>query len=248
MTDNQQPRLEEQVISTAVEMGLSSQLDKVEDIHVDVHTNLIDVVQGHANSVSITAQGMVVKKDIRIKEMEMLTNSIDINPLSAIFGELKLEQPTDALVRVVLTEKDINLALNSNYVRSQIKPFELNVNERTVTFKLREMEVRIADNDRIEISGNTKLEDRNESNLLGFRASIYPAGVSHPILLESFQCAPGQTIPLDITCALINKFQELVSSPYLEFDGTAFKINQLEVKDGELCVYLQLYVKNIPSL
>ncbi len=248
MTDNQQPRLEEQVISTAVEMGLSSQLDKVEDIHVNVNTNLIDVVQGHVNSVSIAAQGMVVKKDIRVKEMEMLTNSIDINPLSAIFGELKLDQPTDAIVRVVLTEKDINSALKSNYVRSQMQTLDLNVNGRTVSFKLREMEVRLADNGQIEISGNTWLKEKDESKLLGFRAAIYPATDSNPILLESFQCTPGQSISLDITCALMNKLQELVNLPYFEFDGTAFKVNKLEVKEGEIIVYLQLYVKEIPSL
>lgn len=248
MTDNQQPRLEEQVISTAVEMGLSSQLDEVEKIHVDVHTNLMDVVQGHANSVSIAAQGMVIKKDIRVQEMEMQTDPIDINPLSAIFGELKLDNPANAIVRVVLTEKDINCAINSKYVRSQMPFLELNVKEKVVTFKLREMEVNLLDNCRIKISGNTKIEETDKSSLLGFRASIYPATATHPILLESFECAPGQSISLDIVCALINQIQELINLPYFEFEGTAFKLNSLEVKEGELTLYLQLYVKEIPSL
>lgn len=248
MTERQQPRLEEQVISTAVEMGVSSQLDEVEEIHVDVRTNLMDMVQGHVNSVSISAQGMVVKKDIRVQEMQILTDSIDINPLSAIFGEIKLDNPANALVRIVLTEKDINSALNSNYVRRQMQTLDVNVDARTVSFKLREMEVRLTERGRIEISGNSWLKEKDETNLLGFRAAIYPANDSHPILLESFQCAPGQSIPLDITCALINKLQELVNLPYLEFEGTAFKVNKLEIKEGELIVYIQLFVKEIPSM
>ena len=77
--------LEEQVVSKAVEMTLSSQLDSAEKIEVDVQTDLSEIIQGKAEGVAISGQGLVMQKDIRIQEMEWQTNGVDINPLSALF-------------------------------------------------------------------------------------------------------------------------------------------------------------------
>ena len=48
-----EPRLEEQALSLAAEMTLSSQMDEVENIDVDVRSDLLKVVHGEVDSVSI---------------------------------------------------------------------------------------------------------------------------------------------------------------------------------------------------
>jgi hypothetical protein len=78
-----EPRLEEQALSGAAEITISTQLDEVENIDVDVRTNLLKMIQGQADSVSIAGDGLVMQKDIRVHEMELHTNTIAINPLRA---------------------------------------------------------------------------------------------------------------------------------------------------------------------
>ncbi|MGA9379223.1 MAG: LmeA family phospholipid-binding protein [Phormidium sp.] len=48
-----QPGLGEQVLSKATEIGLSTQLDEVEELNVDIRTNPIQVMQGELESVSM---------------------------------------------------------------------------------------------------------------------------------------------------------------------------------------------------
>jgi hypothetical protein len=59
-----EPRLEEQALSGAAEITISTQLDEVENIDVDVRTNLLKMIQGQADSVSIAGEGLVMQKDI----------------------------------------------------------------------------------------------------------------------------------------------------------------------------------------
>src|SRR4028118_367017 len=92
-------RLDEQAISKAAEIGLSSQLDEAEKIDIDIKTDLLKAVQGQVDSVAIAGQGLVIQKDIRVQEMELHTDSIDINPLSALFGQIELNQSVDATAR-----------------------------------------------------------------------------------------------------------------------------------------------------
>ncbi|PSP11299.1 MAG: hypothetical protein BRC49_08150 [Cyanobacteria bacterium SW_10_48_33] len=50
-------------------------------------------------------------KDLRLEEVVLQTDSIAINPLSTALGKIELTQPTNASVRLVVTEADLNLSL-----------------------------------------------------------------------------------------------------------------------------------------
>lgn len=75
-----EPRLEEQALNMAAEIGISTQVDEAEKINVDVQTDLLKVIQGQADSVAIAGKGVVIQEDIRVQEMELQTDSIAINP------------------------------------------------------------------------------------------------------------------------------------------------------------------------
>lgn len=245
--DNTAP-LEAQVISAAVEMGLSSQLDTVEEINVNVRTDLLNMVQGQVDSVSVSAQGLVMQKDIRVQEMEMQTDSIAINPLSAIFGDIKLTQPTGAAARVVLTERDINRALKSDYVRRKMQSLALNVDGKTVILEPQQIQIQLPGEGKVECSGKIWLHEGENSRLLSFIGIIQPRTSSQPLLLEAFQCSPGDGISLELMIPLLHKVKELLDLPYYEMEGTAFRVKNMEVQEGSLTVYAEAYVRQIPSL
>src|SRR5690242_10505338 len=96
-----QRRLEEHILAQAAEKTLSNQLDEVEQINVDVHTDLLKVAQGQVEEITLSGQGLVLQKDIRVQEIKVKTDSIAINPLSAIFGQIELNEPVNAIARIV---------------------------------------------------------------------------------------------------------------------------------------------------
>lgn len=242
-----EPRLEEQALSEAAEMTISTQLDEVENIDVDIRTNLLKMVQGQVESVSIVGQGLVIQQDVRVHEMELHTDSIAINPLSALFGQIQLDQAVDATARLVLTEQDINRALNSDYIRDKFPSWELNVEGQIVTLKPQQLKVDLSTSTKIAVSGAILLQEKAKSQAIAFTAVISPRTRSQPLLLEAFQCTDGQGISLELAIALMHKAKELVNLPFLDWEGMTFRIKELEVQQGKLTVQTEAYVRQIPD-
>ncbi|HEY9598145.1 MAG TPA: DUF2993 domain-containing protein [Cyanophyceae cyanobacterium] len=245
MTDK--PALEEQAISEAVEVSLLTQLDQVENIEVDVRTNLLKMIQGKVDSVSIAGQGLVIEKDIRVHEMEVYTDRIAINPLNAIVGKIDLNHPVQAIVRLVLTEQDINHALNSDYVRSKLQPLELNVEGESVTFELQQLNVELPGGCKIKFNGTTLLHESGKTRRVRFMAAIRVPNSLQPLVLESFDCTQGGGISLKLAIALLTKIEELMSLPYFDWDTMAFQLQSLELNQGSLTVYTSVYVRQLPE-
>ena len=245
MSQDKKEQLEEQVLSKAAEIGLSSQLDEVDKLDVDVRTDVFKILQGQVDSVSVTGKGLV-QKDIRVEEIEIHVDNIAIDILSAIFGEFELDQPTDATARVVLTEQDINRALNSEYVRSKLSPLELNVDGELATIELQlPVELKLPGDGKMVFSGGMLLHESSHTQQIGFIGVIHPRTSKQPLLLEAFSCTPGQGISLELNIALMQKAKELLSLPYYEIQGTAFRIKDMEVQKGSLTVQVEAHLQTL---
>ena len=135
--------LGEQAINKAAEIGISNQLDEVEKLDVNIETDPLKLVSGSVDSVEIIGEGLVMKQDLRIEEMQLQTGSVSINPISAAFGKIELDRPTEAEAHVVLTEEDINRAFNSDFLHKKMEKLDVHVNgelakvdNRTIEFGL----------------------------------------------------------------------------------------------------------------
>jgi hypothetical protein len=242
-----EPRLEEQALSEAAEMAIAAQVDEVENIDVEVHTDLLKMVQGQADSVSIAAQGVVMQKDIRVQDLEVHTDRIAIDLLHTIFGQVELEKPLDAAARVVLTEEDLNRALNSDYVRSQFQSLELNVEGQIITLEPQQLKIHLSDAGKIGCSGTVVLHDAGTTRPMGFTALIRLPVMKQPLLLEAFQCTQGEGISLELALTFLNKARELMDLPYFEIEGVALSIKKLDVQLGKLTLYTDAYVRQLPE-
>ena len=243
-----EPRLEEQALSLAVEKMLSSQLDEAEKIDVDVRTDLLEIVQGEADSVSVTGQGLVMQKDIRVQEMDLHTDSIAINPLSALFGQIQLNQSVDATARLVLTEPDINRALNSDYIRSKIPNLELNVFGQTAIIEPVQIELHLPGDGKMIFTADTLLHDEiGKTKQIGFTAVMLVKTGEQPLLLEGFNCTPGQGISLELAIAFMQKVRELLNLPSYEIEGMALRVKDVDVQEGRLTLHTEAHVTQLPS-
>lgn len=246
-----EPQMGEQALSRAAEMMLSSQLDTAEKIDVDVRTNLLNVVQGEVDSVSVTGHGLVMQKDIRVQEMELHTDHISINPLSAILGKFELNQAIDATARLVLTEQDINRTLNCNYVRNKLQNFELDVEGQTAIVEPLHMELHLPSDGRMIFTADTLLHNEiGKTKKIGFTAVILVKTDEQPLLIEGFNCTSGQGVSIELVSAFMRKLGEVVNSSHVEFEleEMALRVKDIDVQEGILTLHAEAHVKHLPSL
>ncbi|MBW4620109.1 MAG: DUF2993 domain-containing protein [Cyanosarcina radialis HA8281-LM2] len=242
-----EPRIEEQMLSQLAKSQLEDRLDRVTKLDVDLHTNLLDIVQGKVNSAVVSGQGLVLNRDIRIEEIEIQTEEVGINPLNAIFNKVELNNPVNARVRMVLREEDLNSILNSDDVDSQLPPLELEVDDCVVRIDLqRPLQLHLPDNRRMIFQGNALLQKTSYSQLVGFTAVICPRTRHQPLLVEEFRCHDGQGIPLELTATLMQKFKDLLELPYYKWDEILFQVREMYVEPGSLIAEIDLRIEDLP--
>ncbi|MEA5626017.1 DUF2993 domain-containing protein [Nostoc sp. UHCC 0251] len=240
-------RLEETFLSHEAERRISEKLDEAEKIEIDVQTDLLKIVQGQADGVSVAGQGLVIQEGIRVQEIKLQTDSIAINPFNAIFGQIEFNEPVNAIARIKVTEVDINHALTSDLIRSQMQKLNLDVDGEIVSFEPQKIEIFLPGDGKIECRGKVLLKERENTRPFTYTALLRPRTNSQPAMLESFNCTEGEGVSIELATALMQKAKELMNTPYFKWEDITFSIKDIKVEIGSLILLLETQVKQIPS-
>ncbi|MCW5314198.1 LmeA family phospholipid-binding protein [Nostoc sp. KVJ3] len=240
-------RFEEKLISQEAEKRISETLDGVEKIEIDVQTDLLKIFQGQADGVSVAGLGLVIQEGVRVQEIKLQTDSIAINPFSALFGQIQLNEPVNTIARIILTEVDINHALASDFVRTQMQNLELNVDGKIVSFEPQQIQVFLPGAGKIECKGKVLLKEMGNTRPFAYTAIALPRTHSQPTLLESFHCTEGGGISIELVTAFMLKAKELMNTPSFKWKEMEFNIKDIKVEIGSLILLVETQMKQIPS-
>lgn len=243
---SEQQGLGEQALNKAAEIGLSSQLDEVEQLDVNIKTDPLKALGGQVDSVTIKGEGMVMQKDLRMEEMDMQVNNVAINPMSAAFGKIELTQPAQGSARVVLLEADINRAFNSEYVRNQLQNTPIEINGQPTTIKPQQVDFHLPGEGKVALKASVLLGD-NETKQVAFTAVPRVAAGGKTVTLEDVQYEEGEERSPELTKALVDQTSEMLNLSNFDLEGMTLKINNLEVEAGKLTLQAEAYVEQIPT-
>ncbi|MBD1927289.1 DUF2993 domain-containing protein [Trichocoleus sp. FACHB-90] len=247
MTTNNDSSLGQQALNKAAEIGLSSQLDKADKLEVDVEADPLSLVQGKVNSVTIEGEGLVMKGDLRMEELDMEMTNIDINPLSAAFGKIELNKPTEASTRVVLTEADVNRAFNSEYVGSMLQNQQVQVNGQPMTIDTKKVDFRLPGEGKVALNTTVFLRETGETKQVSFTAVPRVSANGQNVSLEDVQYTEGEELSPELTKGLLDKASELLNLSNFDLEGMSLRIKQLNAEAGKLTVIAEAHVEKIPS-
>lgn len=241
-----EPRtIEERILSQAVEKRLSTELDQIKKIEVDVQTDIGKIVQGQLDGISLTGEGLVIQENLRVQEINLQTESIDIDPFSVIFGQLKLNQPVNAIARITIREADINRALSTDLVRNLLECVELQVNNQIVSLIPEQIEIFLPEDGKIGIRGKMLIKEIANTHVLGYTAILQTQTELKTLLLESFQCTEGKGIAIELILACIQKIKDLINLPDFEWGEMRFCIQDIKVENKMLILLVKADVRQI---
>lgn len=237
--------LGKQAISKAAEIGFSSQLDEAKELDVEIETNLLEVLQGKVDSVSVTGKKLV-QGDLHLEEMEMHIGSINIDVMSAAFGDIKLTKPTDATARFVLTEQDISRALSSELVHNQLQNLKVQVDSQPITVDVQQAEFFLPGNGRIGVRTEVFLQEISETHLVTFTA-VPNLEQNGTISLKDVEYSEGKNLSPEITKTLQDKITQLLKMRDFVLEGMSLHITDLEVQKDSMIIQSQSHVERLPS-
>lgn len=231
MSDEQ--NLGEQALDKVAEMALTSQLDQVEDVNVDIRTDPVKLMQGKLDSVAIAGEGMTMKQDLRVEAIGISTDSVAINPLKAVLGEIELTQPTDAQVQVLLSEADLNRALGSDYLRNKMQNLEIEVQGEPLVIDIHQAILKLPGNG--EMAFESDIVQHGNSETKHFSAVTKPSikDDGYRIDLEILS-AEGDRLSLDFVSALLGKIAELLDLRNFDLNGSSLQLKDFDVRTGKI--------------
>lgn len=240
------PGLGEQALDKAVEIGISSQLDEVENLDVNIKTDPLKLVQGQVEDVKIAGDGLVMQKDLRVTQLDMHMTEVAINPLSVAFGKIELTKSTDASVRAVLTESDINRAFNSDYVRNQLQSLQVNVNGQPTTISTQQVDFRLPGDRQVALNAVVLLPD-NQTQQVAFSAVPVVSSDGQTVALENVEYGEGEELSPELTKALVDQTSAILNLSSFDLEGMSLRIKNLQVEAGKLTIQAEAHVEKIPT-
>ncbi len=241
------PDLGEQALNKVAEIGLSSQLDEVENLDVEVQTDPLKLVSGAVDRVSISGEGLVMQQDLRVEQMELKTGQVSINPISAAFGKIELQHPTDAEAFIVLTEADINRAFNSDYIRSKMQGEPITLNGQPQTIDTQAVNFHLPDTEKVSLGAELKIRETGEVKRIALTTVPRVSGNGQQVQLEEIQCMEGEGLSLELARALLEKASELLDLRNFELEGMDFRLTRLTLEPGRMLMHGKAYIEQFPS-
>ena len=234
--------LGEQALNKMAEMALSTQMEEADKLTVQVKTDPSKLARGEVESIAIDGEGLVMQPDLRVEELELQIGRVTVKPLSAIFGKIELTQPSSGTVRIVLTENNINSALNAESFHKQLGQTLLQ--EGQVKIELEHIGCVLQADGRMVLNAEI-VSGEPAATQHTVTAMPQADAASQGIVLKDIQYTEGKDSPL--TDALLAKTTELLNLRNLEMEGMSLRIQQIDVEAGRMTLQGEAYIENFPS-
>ena len=231
-------RLVSKVVSTAI-AALFKRTDKL-DATVRAEP-VAKLLQGSVDGFDFIGQGMLMYNGLRIDAMELYLQAVAID-FGAIFqGQVKLKQPTQATMRVVLTESDLTTSFNTSFVVGKLQ--QVQYEGQALQFKQTQMtlnqdksvrvqtQIQVGDNPEpfaVDITANLEVQERRRIQFVNATFG-------------------GDEAAQKLGQALIAHVNHILDLDKFALEGTQLRVDQLRVQDQRLVFYGTAQINQFPQ-
>ena len=239
--------LGEQALNKIAKLALSSQLEDSDSLEVKINTAPEKLANGELESLLIEGKGLVIETDLRLQVLEIAMNAIAVKPLKALTGKIELTQSTEGTARIVLTETDLNRALNSPNLRAKINVLDTYL-LTGVKLTVPQKKCQLREDGTVAVEALVELQPSGETKEVAFTTTpkIAPGGRS--VVLEDVRYEPGKEVSQELTQAFLDKAGKMLDLRNFEKKGLALRIRHLTVEAGQIILSAAADITQFPTL
>lgn len=234
-------------VEQVAQSAIRDQLYEAESLAVRIDsTPNWQIAQGRVDRVRIAGRGIYPIADLRIAVLEIETDPIALQPDGLRSGELQLDQPLNAGVRLVLSRDDLNRALQSPALTEPLRNLNLDAfsapDQPLDRYEFVQPQVEFLDNDRLRFQ--VTLQSQQASTQLAIQAEtgIRWIGGRQLELIEPTVTINDRPLPRQLLTLLLGGISQRLDLARLEAQGITVRVLDWEVQpDGiELAAFVQL--------
>ena len=240
--------LGEQALNKIAELALSSQLEDSDSLEVKIDTAPEKLAKGELKSLLIEGKGLVIETDLRLQVLEIEMKEIAVDPLKALTGNIELTQPTEGTAHLVLTESDLNRALNSLELRGKIDVLDTYLSTGQDKLTVPQKKCQLREDGTIEVEALVELQPSGKTKELAFTTTPKVSLGGRGVVLEDVQYKSGKEVSEDLTQAFLDKAEKMLDLHNFEKPGLALRIHSLTVEAGRIILLAIADITQFPTL
>ncbi len=220
---------------------IKTRTENVEQLQVRVeNTPSYQIIEGKAQKIRIASRGLEPIKNVRIEVLELETDPLSVDLETIQTGKKKfseaLKEPLQGGIRLVLTEKDLNQALNSKNIQKQIQKI-ISDSEQT-DFEIINCRLNLLPNNRLEIETEVKLLRFEKEDILNITLNLGLKMVQgHKIeIIEPQGTLNGRKLSSKLLQGFADNINQRLDFHSLEDSGILIRLLQWEITDQTINV------------
>ncbi|MBW4621806.1 MAG: DUF2993 domain-containing protein [Cyanosarcina radialis HA8281-LM2] len=212
------------------------------------------LLQGSIDSFKMSGRGLVIRRDFRVEEMSFETDAVSIDFSSALQGQLRLKQSTQAIAQVMLSEDDLNRSFQAELVKKRLQNLslpELTALSGGQPVSFGEVQVELLPNNRLRIVAEADLSDVGKVPICltatlaverRRRIAFQDPQFEAEAIPEALRATAQQ-----LTAILAEILDNMVDLDRFDLDGVTMRVNRLETQGKMLVFSGYAQIDRIPS-
>jgi len=232
----------DRLVSKVVGTAISALFKRSEKIEANVRAEPVaKLLQGSVDGFDFIGNGMLMYNGLRIAVMELYLQAVSID-FSAIFtGQVKLRQPTQASLRVVLTEEDLTDSFNTPFVVEKLQRLQYQGEPLTFTKTL----MTITPEKALRIQSGILLGNSEEPIQVDFTTQVEVQD-RQKIRFVDVQYSGNQE-EINLSQALVNHVNDLLNLDKFALDGTQLRVDRLRIQNNSVIFYGSAQINQFPK-
>ncbi|MEO0375900.1 MAG: DUF2993 domain-containing protein [Cyanobacteria bacterium P01_A01_bin.17] len=233
----------DQLVSKVVETAVASLLKQTEKLEVKVRAEPVSkLLQGSVDGFDFSGQELLMHSGLRVDRMEFYLQALSIDFGSLLRGHVELRQPTQASMRIALTEDDLTASFNTDFLKEKLQ--QLSFEGQPLMFE--QTQITINDEDQslrmqswvrkgraeqlfeIDITARVVIEDR------------------HKLQFVDVACR-GDQESVELGQVLTQHVNNLLDLDQFSLEGMQLRVDQLRLRNKQLTLYGVAHIEKFPQ-
>jgi hypothetical protein len=232
----------DKIVSKAVSAAISALFKRTGKIEANVRAEPVaKLLQGSVDGFDFIGNGMLMYNGLRIEDMELYVEAVSID-FGAIFkGQVQLRQPTQATMRVMLTEEDLTNSFNTPFVVEKLQKLEYE--GQSLNFQNTKMKVN--DDKSLGIQSQIRLGNTSEIIDVDITAQLQVEERRKLQFVDVVYQGNEQAIALGK--ALIDHVNALLDLDKFALDGTQLRVDRVRIRNQQIIFYGMAKIDQFPQ-
>lgn len=232
----------DQLISKAVSGAIAALFKRTGKLQANVRAEPVaKLLQGSIDGFDFIGNSLLMYNGLRIEAMELYVQAVSID-FSAIFrGQVKLRQPTQATLRVVLSEADLTTSFNTPFVVEKLQ--KLQYQGQSLHFQNTQMILN--DDKSLRLKSQIRLGDATEPIDIDITAQLQ---AEERRKIQFFNVTyEGDAEAIELGKALIEHVNNLLDLDKFALEGTQIRIDRLRLRNKQIIFYGIAKIEQFPQ-